>query len=102
MRREKNIFQGSRSAKNDVFVSRGHELENTLHKCSTPKLVKKILIKHKYFPKLEVYEENIDLCNVGMSSKKFHKQGFLKQLEVLVVDEPVNQVVVGKKKSEFV
>lgn len=72
MRKEKKSFevQGNHVIKmdmhaspnqveNDVFVSQRHELEYTLHKCSTPKLKKEILINNQDFPKSRVCEQHI-------------------------------------------
>ena len=46
----------SNQAENDVFVSQGHELGKTLHKCSALELEKEFLINNKYFPKSKVCE----------------------------------------------
>ena len=90
----------SNQAENGVFMSQGHELDFTWHNCSTSKLEKELLINHKDFAKSEVCEEYVDLCSAGMSLLKSHEQGFLDHPEVLVIDELIEQIAVGKN-SEF-
>ena len=49
----------SDKAENDVFVCQGHELGNTLHKCSTIELEKEFLINSKDFPKSKVCNQYV-------------------------------------------